>query len=164
MYCIPIGYDRPSIGLMVTTDEETGGEAGVGYLFGEGLVHCGLVINPDGGSLNEVTVMEKGVLHLRLRTEGRACHAARPWKGDNALTKIMQQVQALEQSFLQWQTDANSWHPTCTITAINTDNRSINRVPSEASASVDIRFPPPFRLAAMKEHVERILGPVITII
>jgi len=156
-------HQSPSLGLMVTTDEETGGEAGVGYLFGEHIVDCGLVINPDGGSLNEVTIMEKGALHLTLHSKGAACHAARPWKGDNALTKLMAKLNALQDSFIELQNDANGWHPTCSITAIDTDNHAINRIPPYASATVDIRFPPPYRLGEIRKRIEDILGPDIKI-
>ena len=72
-----------SLGLLITADEETGGQAGTRYLFDELGFRCGCVLVPDGGSLNEISVEEKGVLHLRLSCEGHASHAARPWLGDN---------------------------------------------------------------------------------
>jgi succinyl-diaminopimelate desuccinylase len=158
-----VQYDCPSVGLIITTDEEIGGAAGVGYLFGAGKVRCGCVINPDGGSLNEVTTDEKGATHLRLSCHGKSCHAARPWHGDNALLKMMNGLKALDTSFAELQTDPLHWHPTCSVSIVETDNKSVNRVPSHASAAIDIRFPRPYTLADIHARVRTCLGPDIEV-
>ena len=85
-------YPGLSLGLALTSDEERGGENGIRFLFDEVGLRRGVAILPDGGSMNEVTVREKGILHLRLRAEGHAGHAARPWLGPNALRELMSAV------------------------------------------------------------------------
>ena len=127
-------YPDASLGLAISSDEEQGGESGVSYLFGDVGLRCGLVINPDGGGLNEITIAEKGVLHLHLARQGRAIHAARPWLGDNALEHLLECVMDVTEHFSRLPRSDDHWHPTCTLTKVSTPNESINRVPSEAHA------------------------------
>ena len=146
------------LGLAVTTDEETGGAHGVGYLVNTCGLRCGMALIPDGGSLNEITIEEKGILHLRLKTCGTAAHAARPWLGDNPIPRLNQAIAGLTRVFSAWETPTeHRWHPTCTVTDIGTDNDAFNRLPGEAHATLDIRFPPPFEadklLATIRETV-----------
>lgn len=152
------------LGLAVTTDEETGGAHGVGYLVNKCGLRCGSALIPDGGSLNEVTIEEKGILHLRLRTLGTAAHAARPWLGDNPIPRLNQAIAALNQIFSTWETPTeHRWHPTCTVTDIGTDNDAFNRLPGEAHATLDIRFPPPFTADQLLTTIRETVGVNITV-
>jgi len=147
-----------SLGLAVTSDEETGGEHGIGYLFGEEGLRCGVALVPDGGSLGEITVEEKGLLHLRLHQRGHAAHAARPWLGDNALEKLIDKLLALRSRFQAYQGDKDSWHPTCAITVVGTKNRTTNRIPDESDAVVDIRYPTPCTEQEIMAEVRDAIG------
>ncbi|MEM7145995.1 MAG: M20/M25/M40 family metallo-hydrolase [Verrucomicrobiota bacterium] len=150
-----------SLGLAITSDEECGGESGVKYLVEEAGLRCGQVIIPDGGSLNELTVEEKGILHLRLRTEGKAAHAARPWLGENALSLLMSRLGELEAFFAEQALDVEAgehWFPTCSLTMARTPNETVNRVPASAEAVLDVRFVPPDTVAGMLEKIRGILG------
>lgn len=148
-----------SLGLAVTTDEETGGMHGVRHLVNEVGLRCGCALIPDGGSLHEITVEEKGILHLRLSTTGTPAHAARPWLGDNPLPRLTEAVDRLREDFATLATDSSDhWHPTCTVTGIDTDNDAFNRLPAEAHATLDLRFPPPHTAASMLARVENVVG------
>ncbi|MHC4878106.1 MAG: M20 family metallopeptidase [Planctomycetota bacterium] len=153
-----------SVGLMFTSDEERGGADGVQYLLGEVGLRCGLALVPDGGSLNDVTIEEKGVLHARLRMTGHEAHGARPWLGQNAVERLMDRLVALRQHFDSfWPTapieeQVNHWFPTCSLTIFGTPNTTPNRIPDRAEAVIDIRFPPPQTLAELRATVEDILG------
>ncbi|NQV26242.1 MAG: M20/M25/M40 family metallo-hydrolase [Rhodopirellula sp.] len=152
-----------SLGLALTSDEEIGGKNGVRFLVEEAGLQAGIVIVPDGGSLNEVTIEEKGVLHLRVRREGHSAHGARPWLGTNALELLLERVTALRSYFAEnWPIDKTAdhghWYPTCSLNIVETPNESANRIPSEASATLDIRFPPPHTVGAMLDNVASILG------
>jgi succinyl-diaminopimelate desuccinylase len=143
-----------SLGLAVTSDEEIGGVHGTGYLFGEVGLRCRVAIIPDGGSLDQVTVEEKGILHMRLRTCGHAGHAARPWLTTNVVDTLTDAARQLRERFARLANhDPDHWYPTCAITALRTDSDTINRIPSQAEALVDIRFPPPHTLASMYQLV-----------
>ena len=153
------GMDVPvSLGLAITSDEEQGGVSGVGYLFDGVGLRCGTAIVPDGGSLNEITIAEKGVLHLRLICLGHSSHAARPWLGDNPLEKLLERVTSLKRHFLALKHDRDHWYPTCTLTRVETPNVATNRIPSIAKADLDIRFPPPFTVDQMLGEITQVLG------
>jgi succinyl-diaminopimelate desuccinylase len=147
-----------SLGLAVTSDEEQGGSSGVGYLFDEVGIRCGTAIVPDGGSLNEITIAEKGVIHLHLICLGHASHAARPWLADNPLDKLLERVASLKRYFLALKHDSDHWYPTCTLTRVETPNVATNRIPSIAKADLDIRFPPPYTVDQMIGEITQVLG------
>ena len=153
-----------SLGLALTSDEEIGGTNGVRFLIQEVGLQAGIVIVPDGGSLNEVTIEEKGVLHLRVRREGHSAHGARPWLGTNALELLLKRLDCVLAYFADnWPIDRTAddghWYPTCSLNVIETPNESANRIPSAASATLDIRFPPPHTVGAMLDNISSILGP-----
>lgn len=153
-----------SLGLTFTSDEERGGYDGVRSLVEDGGLRAGIVIVPDGGSLNEVTIEEKGVLHLRIHRHGHSAHGARPWLGTNALELLLERVAALQSWFRSnWPGDHDAepghWYPTCSLNIATTPNESANRIPAEATVTVDIRFPPPHTVESMLDDVATILGP-----
>ena len=144
------------LALAVTGDEERGGEHGTRALFDEFGLECSLAIVPDGGSIDEIVVEEKGILHVELRSTGVSCHSARPWLGRNALEQIVRSVDALRLAFPPGD-DAGHWYGTCSLTRLDAPNRSFNRVPAHARATLDIRFPAP---ATVEEMMERVRGSV----
>jgi acetylornithine deacetylase/succinyl-diaminopimelate desuccinylase-like protein len=92
---------RPAQGeliVIVTVDEETGGEQGVQFLCKNhpDKVRCDMLVNEGGGEMLEfdgrrvysVCVAEKGVFRFTISTSGRAGHASIPRIGDNALVKL----------------------------------------------------------------------------
>ena len=151
-----------SLGLAITSDEEIGGMHGLRYLVEEQGLRCQLAIIPDGGSPAEITIAEKGILHLRVHCQGRAAHAARPWLGKNSLHHLLARLQPLISHFETLRppsiTGRDHWYPTCAVTQIFTPNTSINRIPGRAEALVDIRFPPPDSVPSMSATVDTLLG------
>jgi succinyl-diaminopimelate desuccinylase len=151
-------FPQAPVGLAVTSDEETGGEFGIGYLFGEAGVRCDLALIPDGGSLNQITVEEKGILHLKVSCHGKAGHAARPWLADNAVERLLSRLVDVKEYFTSMEEVDTNWHPTCATTLFSTTNQTINRVPSHAEAILDIRFPAPHTVASVLAGVREALG------
>ncbi len=151
-----------SLGLAITSDEERGGESGVRFLVEEIGLRCGLAIIPDGGSLNDITVEEKGILHLRVLSHGHSSHAARPWLADNALLRLTNGLTRLQEYFASLKppdlADDDHWYPTCVVTTIQTENETINCIPSEAEAAMDVRFPPPNNGKSMLRTIDDVLG------
>jgi succinyl-diaminopimelate desuccinylase len=151
-----------SVGLAITSDEERGGEHGARFLFDELGLRCGLALVPDGGSLTDVTVSEKGILHVRLHAVGKASHAARPWLVPNALVRVSRAIVAVHDHFERMRPDDlaadDHWYPTCSPTICRTANDTINCIPADASAHLDIRFPPPHTVAGMLSEVRRSAG------
>jgi succinyl-diaminopimelate desuccinylase len=162
-------YPGLSIGLALTSDEERGGMDGVRYLCEEIGLRAKYVIIPDGGSLADVTIEEKGVIHARLSRGGRAAHGARPWLGDNALENLMQALMRVQAHFQEfWPSEPveeqrNHWFPTCCVTLCETDNATANRIPDRASAVIDVRFPAPNTVERMLQQLRDLLGPEVDV-
>lgn len=161
-----------SIGLAITSDEERGGEHGARFLIEEVGLRAGTVIIPDGGSIDRVTIEEKGILHLRVKAEGEAAHAARPWLGRNPIPALVAALKRLEErfdSFLESEQpnrsldDDDHWYPTCTVTGIVSPHESINCIPDWASANLDIRFPPPMDAESVLREVTESLGETVQV-
>jgi acetylornithine deacetylase/succinyl-diaminopimelate desuccinylase-like protein len=101
---------RPSSGelkLVITADEEVGGGLGAFWLCDEHAdkVRSDFVVNEGGGEAMEfagrrlytLSVGEKGIFRMKLRTSGEAGHASLPRIGDNALLKLAGYLSALSE-------------------------------------------------------------------
>jgi succinyl-diaminopimelate desuccinylase len=153
-----------ALGMVITSDEERGGEHGVGYLVRETGLRAAHGIVPDGGSIHDVTVEEKGIAHLRLSTRGQAAHAARPWLAENAATRLVEGLAKLREHFpVPPDTGDEHWQPSCSVTTLHTPNRTLNCIPDVAEATLDVRFPPPETSTGILTRLREILGPGIAI-
>ena len=150
-----------SLGFLITSDEERGGEDGVRHMFEDRGFRCGAAVMPDGGSLTEITVEEKGILQLHIGAAGIAGHAARPWLSDNALEKLVRTVLRLKERFHSWQTAEDHWHPTCTLTRLKCENQTPNRIPDSASGVLDIRFTAPHTWESVMAVVRECFGDAV---
>ena len=92
---------------MITADEEVGGGLGAHWLCEQhpDKVRSDFVVNEGGGELVELggrrlymlSVGEKGIFRMKLRTHGEAGHASLPRIGDNALLKLAGYLAALSE-------------------------------------------------------------------
>lgn len=146
-----VAHPGLSLGLVVTSDEESGGYDGTGYLFGEVGLWCDVALIPDSGDIDAVTVEEKGILHLRLVAKGPSGHGARPWTAPNPAERIAEAVGRIRARFATFAKDDGGahWHPTCAVTGLTTPLPSPNRIPDRAEALLDIRFTPDHTLEEM---------------
>ncbi|MBL7058010.1 M20/M25/M40 family metallo-hydrolase [Patescibacteria group bacterium] len=130
--------NRPSVGLMLTTDEESGGENGVGYLINNQKYSSTVALIPDGGiNLNTVVLNEKGVIRLRIKSFGKAAHSARPFFGKNAIDELIQKYLKLRQFIPEIK--QHEWKNSLNLSIISGGDIA-NKVPDYAEAIVDIRF------------------------
>jgi len=128
---------KPSLGLMLTTDEEEGGFNGTGQLLQE--YACDVAIIPDGGrNMSNIVNKAKGVLHLKIVAEGESAHSSRPWEGDNAIDKLINGYCKAKKIFPK-NSSKNRWHPTMNLGVMNGGDK-INKVPRHAEMLVDIRL------------------------
>lgn len=122
-------------GLLITSDEETGGRHGAGTVLDNIQADFCLVL--DGGTPDTVVVKEKGILTLKLVATGRAAHGARPWQGENAIENLISDLITIKAHFPE--TRADHWEKTLTIGRI-AGGRQFNQVPEQAEAMLDIRY------------------------
>ncbi len=129
---------RPDIGLMIVSDEEIGGEAGTYYLLNEEGYRSKACLIPDGGNNFDIIIKEKGILELKIFTEGKSAHGSKPWLGVNAIEELIKKYQLIKEFF--GDVNAGEWKTTCNLGRINGGGEAINRVPDYAEAWLDIRF------------------------
>lgn len=122
-----------SLGLMLTMDEERGGEDGVALLLKEGY-RPKVCLIPDGGDNWQVQTASKGVWVFDITAHGTSAHSSRHWEGDNALTKLLPIVPQLEALFPNQGIDTN----TISINNIRAGG-ALTQVPDKAALSMDIR-------------------------
>lgn len=130
--------NKPSLGLILTTDEEIGGRNGSYFLLNKKGYGCRLAIIPDGGKdLSHIVAKEKGVLHLKLTYSGKSAHAARPYLGENALDGLIDAYLKIKKTvpFLK----KNEWKNSLNLAKIE-GGEIINKVPDKASLYLDFRF------------------------
>ena len=152
-------HPEVALGLAITADEERGSHHGTRYLVDQGL-SCDLAILPDGGSIDTVVVAEKGLLHVEVVWRGASTHGAYPWSGNNPVDSMLGDLARLRDRFAALASDLpDHWHPTATFTTLESESRSINRVPEFARAGVDVRFTPPWTVATMLREVQSCLSP-----
>lgn len=127
---------KASVGAIFSTDEEVGGIT-TRTMVERGYRGRQLVLVLDGKGY-AVTVAQKGILNVVLRAHGKACHAAEPWKGDNAIDKLLAGYVKARALFPPLQA-GDEWHNTMAGTIIQAGSVA-NRVPEVAEMTLNIRF------------------------
>jgi succinyl-diaminopimelate desuccinylase len=131
--------EKPSVGLMIVSDEEHGGFNGAGYLFGE---HYSpeFAISAEPNNIDgylDIITDQKGILRLKVSTEGLSAHGSRPWNGENATEKFMEKWPEIRDLFAD-HGEGENWVTTVNLGKIR-GGESTNKVPEKAEAWLDIR-------------------------
>lgn len=126
------------IGLQLVTDEEVGGRNGTLHQLARGVTGSFVVIGEH--SALRVVAESKGLVTARLHAVGRAGHSAYQWLGDNALIKVMRAVDGVLAAYPVATEEA--WRTTVNVARVTSGNQVLNQVPADATAWLDIRFPP----------------------
>ncbi len=130
--------EKPDMGLMIVTDEELGGFNGARKLFKEYSPDFAVSAEPNNteGYMHIITE-QKGVLRLKLSTEGLSAHGSRPWNGENAVEKFMDKWREVKGLFSEHGAGEN-WTTTVNLGKIK-GGESTNKVPEKCEAWLDIR-------------------------
>ena len=134
---------RGTVELHITYDEESGGLTGPVWLLDRGLTRPDFVIS--AGSTYNVVVALNGCLHLEIRVEGQAAHAARPGSGADALeatAKLLNALYALRDGYRSICSSIDGIdHPTLVVGLIK-GGTTTNVVPDVVTIRVDRRIIP----------------------
>lgn len=126
------------VGLQLVTDEEVGGRDGTRHQLEQGVTGSFVVIGEH--SALRVVAESKGLFTARLHAVGRAAHSAYQWLGDNALLKVMRAVDGVLTAYPV--AVEEEWRTTVNLARVTSANQAINQVPADATAWLDVRFPP----------------------
>ena len=122
------------LGIMLTTDEEIGGENGVGWLLDQGY-SADVCILPDAGDNWQIETSANGVWIAKVISNGQAAHGSRPWDGSNAITSLTDCLKTIRDTF----DDPDPEKSSLTISKIE-GGEAMNQVPDYACATLDMRF------------------------
>lgn len=122
------------IAFIITSDEEIGG-----YCCKEILkdYNAKLAVIPDASSNFNLVIEEKGLLQLELSIKGKTAHASEPYKGDNAILKLINIYNKLLEIYPMPSNE--EFITTINLSKIN-GGSATNMVPGEANMTLDIRF------------------------
>lgn len=128
--------DTYDFGIMITSDEEVGGNDGVGTLVKDYGYKPGVVVVPDGGENWQLESFCKGAQWIRLDATGKNGHASRPWEGDSAIGHLLKAIQDV-----QLLVPGNP-EPYDTFLSVGTihGGTTANQIPTDASAMLDVRY------------------------
>jgi Acetylornithine deacetylase/Succinyl-diaminopimelate desuccinylase and related deacylases len=124
-----------AVGLLITGDEETGGENGAAHALG--MVKAQYALALDGGSPERIITREKGIVDIKLTATGKSAHGARPWLGVNAIDLLLADYERIRELFSDQ--GGEHWHRSINFGKIRAGH-SINQVPQTAEGWFDIRF------------------------
>ncbi len=144
--------EKPSVGLMLTTDEELGGLHGVHYLLEKEGYSSEIAIIPDShDGIDTIILNQKGILQVKIEADGLAAHGSRPFLGENAIDKLMDMYGELRGAVKTVQS-ADEWGITMNLGRIR-GGLAVNQVPDHAELHLDIRY-------AKSEESEHVLHEV----
>lgn len=130
----------PSVALLITGDEEVGGDNGAKYICDTFEFSPEFVLVPDGPRVDkmEITNREKGLLWLKLEATGVAAHGSRPWLGVNAIDMLNESIARIKVELDVH--NEQGWNTTVSLNRFHSTNTITNKVPDHAEAVLDIRF------------------------
>jgi succinyl-diaminopimelate desuccinylase len=140
---LELGDNLPKYNLAVaiTSDEERGGEDGLGQLVKAGY-SADVLVMPDATSGWEMPRMCKGFARYRIESRGRSAHGSRPWLGNNAINNLMDFLTELRAMF-PGEPCRTSGHKHHSINVGELTGGSVgNQVPDYAEAALDFRLMP----------------------
>ena len=147
----------PSVGILITSDEEIGGKDGVGRILKEYSLKPEIAIIPDGGNTFDVAEGGKGVGWLDITFKAKAAHVSRPWEGKNAIQLMAKALVALEKKYPGMQ-EIETEETTLSPILVTTANTSSNIVPDHSFVSLNLRFTRGFDLENLRKTVEALEG------
>ncbi len=124
------------VAVQLVTDEEVGGFNGTKLQVEKG-ARADFVIATEPTNF-DIVHKAKGVFWVKILANGVTAHGAYPWRGDNAIWKINTFLNNLKKKFPIPKKEV--WATTVNLSKVETTNNSINKIPSDCAASLDIRF------------------------
>ncbi len=128
---------KPSMGIMLTSDEEIGGSDGVNFLLSELGYSSKFALVADGGDNFDIVTKHKAFIQVRVSARGKSAHSSRPWEGgENAIEKLIEAYGKIKILFPKL--TKPEWKTTASLNKI-AGGDVINKVPDYAELYLDIR-------------------------
>ncbi len=125
------------LGLQLVTEEEFAESNGTEHQIANGIRSEFAIIGECGSNLRLLNET-KGILTVKIITQGHSAHGAYLWRGKNAILKMYDIINTLHKHFPVPDTDTDE--TTINVAKIATTNNVPNKVPDNCTALLDIRF------------------------
>jgi len=129
--------------LLITSDEEIGGENGTNYFFKDLGLKGDFFLTAEGEKDYLLKVKQKGVVMFKLKAKTKGEHSAYQWLSENAIVKILKCYEKIKKLFPK-KNIKDHWYSTINFGLIK-GGTAVNSIPNEAEASFDIRFCEPWK-------------------
>lgn len=123
------------IAIMLSGDEEIGGFNGVYAMLQDGFTTDVCILPDAGEGWGSINASAKGLYVPTIRIHGQSHHGSRPWEGDSASSKLIHFLAEIEPLF-----DLSDKHNSMLTISILKAGDVYNQGPSEAEATLDIRY------------------------
>jgi len=126
--------------IAATSDEESGSDLGLIPLIERKIlkVNAALVLDADDF---EIVISQKGLMHLKVRIQGKKAHGAYPWLGNNAIDMAVSVLADLKSQKNSFAPDRYLHGPTVNIGTIQGGDK-VNVVADWCEFELDFRFLP----------------------
>lgn len=123
-----------------TADEESGSNFGLIPLLSKGVLKVDAAVVLDSDDSN-IIVTQKGLIHLKVKLEGKRAHGAYPWRGINAIDLAVDILKELKAKKFNFKQNRYLKPPTMNIGTIKGGDK-VNVVADWCEFELDFRFLP----------------------
>ena len=134
---VSLDYD---LVFAATADEESGSTFGLSPLLEKGILKPDQAVVLDVDDFN-IVVTQKGLIHLKVKIQGKRAHGAYPWRGINAIDITMAILSDLKARRIIYPKDKYLKPPTLNIGTIKGGDK-VNVVADWCEFELDFRFLP----------------------
>lgn len=138
-----------------TADEETGSQFGLAPLIDNNILSpdCALIL--DAQEFN-IVITQKGLIHLKVKIQGKKAHGAYPWQGESAIDLAINIIKDIERHRFKYRHNRLLRAPTVNIGTIHGGDK-VNIVSDWCEFELDLRFLPGMSATNMLKTIKNII-------
>lgn len=138
-----------------TADEETGSNSGLIPLLEKGILKPDLAVVLDSDDF-KIIVTQKGLIHLKVKIQGKRAHGAYPWRGINAIDIAIDILKELKSYRFIYSKNKYLRPPTINIGTIKGGDK-VNIVADWCEFELDVRFLPRMSAEKLIRNIKHII-------
>ena len=147
-----LGYD---LIIAATADEECGSGLGLIPLLDRGLLKPSAAVVLDSDDFS-IIVVQKGLMHLKVKIQGKRAHGAYPWRGINAIDLAIDIIKEIKSRKLNFKKNKHLQAPTINTGTIRGGDK-VNIVADWCEFELDFRFLPGMSAQDLLKELENVI-------
>ena len=138
-----------------TADEESGSGLGLVPLLDKGILNPDEAVVLDSDDF-DIIITQKGLIHLKVKIQGKKAHGAYPWQGINAIDIAIDILKELKAHKFIYTKNKYLKPPTLNIGTIKGGDK-VNVVADWCEFELDVRFLPDMPVVAILKYIRGII-------